>query len=109
MPTGDPLGPTGLALSAEGVLHFVTGGASVGVVEVTGSCTVPAIDASTCSNGVEDGDETDTDCGGAVCERCPLELLDGIPLISLVSALFKGRQFIEAKGVFIRGIRVEGL
>ena len=74
VPTGDPLGPTGLALSTEGVLHFVAGGASVGVVEVTGSCAVPAIDASTtCSNGVEDGDETDTDCGGAVCERCPLE------------------------------------
>ena len=31
---------------------------------------VGAVDASHCSNGAADGDETDVDCGGPTCNKC---------------------------------------
>ena len=67
-------GPTGLALSPAGALYFVTSDQYLYKTSVTGLCPAGplSLDSGPCNNGVEDGEETDVDCGGRVCRRCGL-------------------------------------
>jgi len=50
-----------------------------GLVCVEGACQAEeaAPPAAVCGNGLQDGDETDTDCGGSECEPCGLGLSCG--------------------------------
>lgn len=40
-------------------------------VAVLPGCKKKTTDTSSCSNGVQDNDETEIDCGGASCTACP--------------------------------------
>ena len=49
-------------------------------VELTGTNAAPTPPAPTCSDGIQNGDETGIDCGGTVCQACetPATCSDGI-------------------------------
>ncbi len=46
-------------------------GCVVGIDCVSGVCDQGVCQAPTCNDGVPNGDETDTDCGGGTCGACP--------------------------------------
>ncbi len=44
---------------------------SAGSECASGVCTAKKCAAPTCSDGVDNGAETDVDCGGGTCPKCP--------------------------------------
>ncbi len=52
-------------------------GGAFGSQETTGFC-VQAGGGPTCSDGIQNGDETGVDCGGSSCPACPPTCTDGI-------------------------------
>jgi hypothetical protein len=60
------------------------------VLPTSGKCTSGKCAAATCSDGVKNGDETDTDCGGSCANKCPVTKHCGASADCLSSACVSG-------------------
>ena len=70
---GEIIPEAGLAASTTPPTPVPTASATATTTTDAGTDAAPPVAQRSCTNGARDGDESDVDCGGALCSPCPNE------------------------------------